>query len=161
LETLLAAYRGIEDPPPLVLVGTREADTPIDIPPGVIIVDGLPHWAVLEAWEKSLFGVMPSLWPEPFGSVVHEAMSRGKAVIGTRPGGHADMIVDGESGFLVPAGDVAALNAAMRRLIDEPALRESFEVSARARAASFAVEQVIPRFEALYRSVIARSTRVS
>jgi glycosyltransferase involved in cell wall biosynthesis len=156
VETLLDAYRELESPPPMVLMGTREADTPIDIPPGVTTVDNMPHWAVLDAWERSLFGVMPSLWPEPFGSVVHEAMSRGKAVIGTRPGGHADMIADGQSGYLVPAGNPTALRAAMRQLIDEPELRESFGARARERSADFAVEQVIPRFEKLYESVIAR-----
>ncbi|MCW2982838.1 MAG: glycosyl transferase group 1 [Conexibacter sp.] len=155
VETLLAAYRQLEGAPPMVLLGTLEADTPIDIPPGVTTIDGMPHWAVLASWERSLFGVMPSLWPEPFGSVVHEAMSRGKAVIGTRPGGHADMIEDGTSGFLVPAGDVDELRRAMQRLIDDPELRERFGADARVRAEAFAVDRVIPRFEELYRAVIA------
>jgi glycosyltransferase involved in cell wall biosynthesis len=161
VDTLLSAYRGLDAPPPMVLLGTREADTPIDIPEGVTTIDGMPHWAVLDAWERSLFGVMPSLWPEPFGSVVHEAMSRGKAVIGTRPGGHADMIADGESGYLVPAGDAAALRSAMRRLIDDPALRESFGEQARLRSSDFAVERVVPRFEALYESVIKSKAAAS
>jgi glycosyltransferase involved in cell wall biosynthesis len=156
VETLLAAYRELRDAPPMVLLGTLEADTPIDIPAGVTTIDGLPHWGVLAAWERSLFGVMPSLWPEPFGSVIHEAMSRGKAVIGTRPGGHADMIEDGESGYLVPAGDVAGLRVAMQRLIDEPELRERFGERAKVRAEDFSVERVIPRYEALYEAVIAR-----
>ena len=64
-----------------------------------------------------MFGVAPSLWPEPFGSVVHEGMSRGRALIGTTPGGHADMIEHGVTGLLVPAGDAAALREAMRSLI--------------------------------------------
>lgn len=157
VETLIDAYRGLENAPPMVLLGTLEADTPVDIPPGVTTIDGMPHWAVLAAWERSLFGVMPSQWPEPFGSVVHEAMSRGKAVIGTTPGGHSDMVEDGESGFLVPAADVPALRAAMQRLIDDPEERERFGARARARSEAFAVENVIPEFEQLYETVIART----
>ena len=75
-------------------------------------------------WERALFGVFPSKWPEPLATVVHEAMSNGRPVIGTTPGGHEDMIDDGETGFLVPGGDPDALAAAMARLIDDAALRE-------------------------------------
>ena len=45
-------------------------------------------------------------------------------MIGTRPGGHEDMIEDGENGLLVPAGDSEALAVAMSRLIEDAALRE-------------------------------------
>ena len=51
-----------------------------------------------------------------------KGMSRGKAVIGTTPGGHTDMIVDGVTGLLVPPGDVDALRAAMQTLLDDPEL---------------------------------------
>ena len=95
---LLAAYESLVDPPPLVLIGTLERDTPRELPGGVHIVGDFPHDAVLAAMDRSLFAVFPSLWPEPFGSVVHEAMSRGLAVIGTKPGGHEDMIDDDETG---------------------------------------------------------------
>ena len=66
-----------------------------------------------------MFGVFPSKWPEPLATVVHEAMSSGRPVIGTTPGGHEDMIDDGETGFLVPGGDSEALATAMARLIDD------------------------------------------
>jgi glycosyltransferase involved in cell wall biosynthesis len=155
VEVLLDAYEQLESPPPLVLLGTIESDTPPVMPPGVITVDAMPHWAVLAAWERSLFGVMPSLWPEPFGSVVHEAMSRGRAVIGSDPGGHADMIVAGETGMLVPAGDVGALRDAMSALIGDAALREEFGRAAKMRSERFTADAVVPRFEALYERLIA------
>lgn len=154
IETLLAAYGRLVDPPPLVLLGTREADTPRHLPPDVVVIEGMPNWAVLKAWDRSLFGVLPSLLPEPFGSVVHEAMSRGKAVVGTLPGGHADMIEHGRSGLLVPAGDTRALEDAMRTLIEDPALRKRLGTSARVRAREFAAELVVPRYERLYARAI-------
>jgi glycosyltransferase involved in cell wall biosynthesis len=156
IETLLAAYRRISDPPPLVLLGTREVDTPNDMPPNVTVIEELPNRAVLEAWDRSLFGVFPSLWPEPFGSVVHEAMSRGKAVVGTTPGGHADMIEQERTGLLVPAGDAEALEGAMRTLIENPALRERLGNEARARAGEFTADVVVPRYERLYERAVSR-----
>lgn len=155
LAVLFDAYRRLESPPPLVLIGTLERDTPTDVPDGAVILSQLPHAAVLRAWDRSLFGVMPSLWPEPFGSVVHEAMSRGRPVIGTTPGGHADMITDGETGFLVPAGDVDALTAAMRRLLDDPQLCADMGERARDASAAFDAADAIPRFERLYRDAVA------
>jgi glycosyltransferase involved in cell wall biosynthesis len=156
---LLAAYTRLEDPrPPLVLLGTRERDTPTSLPPGVVVVTDAPHAAVMEAWRRCLFGVAPSLWPEPLGSVVYEGMSAGKAVVGTVPGGHADMIEDRVSGRLVPAGDADALGAAMRELIDDSGLRDRLGVAARVRSRRFTADAVVPALEAVYRSA-ARARR--
>ncbi len=153
VEELLAAYRRLDDPPPLVLVGTRERDTPAVLPDGVRVIEDATIPEVLAAWDRSLFGVLPSRWPEPFGSVVYEGMSRGRAVIGTRPGGHVDMIEDGVSGLLVPAGDVGALAEAMRRLIDDEELRDRLGAAARIRSRRFQAAEVLPRLEAVFARV--------
>src|SRR5260221_3168725 len=92
LEILFAAYRRLDSPPPLVLLGTYERDSPLEFPAEATILTDAPHAVVMSAWEKAMFGVMPSLWPEPLGVTVAEAMSCGKPVIGTRLGGHADML---------------------------------------------------------------------
>jgi glycosyltransferase involved in cell wall biosynthesis len=155
IAVLLEAYARLASAPPLVLIGTPERDSP-PIPAGVTTIDGLPHWAVLAAWERSLFGVMPSLSPEPFGSVIHEAMSRGRAVIGTRPGGHSDMIEDGRTGLLVQSGDATALTAAMTRLIDDGEFREALGARALERSHDFTAAAVVPQFEALYERLAAR-----
>jgi len=146
---LLAAYQQLALAPPLVLIGTLEADAPKVFPPGVVVLQNFPHAAVMAAWERSLFGVFPSLWPEPSGNVVYEAMSKGKAVIGTVPGGHADMIVDGQTGFLVPAGDVDALTSAMRTLLEDPLFRERAGAAALERSREFNADVVLPRLESL------------
>jgi len=143
--------------PLLVLVGTIEFDSPREFPPGVIVLRDFPHDAVMAAWERCLFGVVPSLLPEPLGSVVYEGMSRGKAVIGTRPGGHSDMIIPGETGLLVPAGDVQALTQAMNDLIEQPALRERFGRAAQERARFFTASIAVPQFERFYQLLIDRS----
>jgi glycosyltransferase involved in cell wall biosynthesis len=154
IEELLAAYRTLRNAPRLLLAGTLENDTPHSMPEGVVVLGPLPHAVVMRLWDRCMFGVIPSIFPEPLGSVVHEGMSRGKAVIGTWPGGHADMIVDGETGILVPAGDVGALREAMQRLVDDEGLRTRLGDAARARAERFSAHVVIPQFENLYHRVI-------
>jgi glycosyltransferase involved in cell wall biosynthesis len=154
LLTLLEAYQRLSAPPPLLLIGTAWPDTPRQFPPNVTALTDVPHDHVMLAWERCLFGVAPSIWPEPLGGVVFEAMSKGKAMIGTTPGGHTDMIVDSETGLLMPGGDVAALASAMQRLIDDPTQREAFGKAGQARAARFTAASAIPQFEAVYAQLI-------
>lgn len=160
VQELLAAYEMLDHPPPLVLLGTIEPDSPSEFPPGVQVITDVPHDAVIAAAASThcLFGVMPSLLPEPFGTVVCEVMSQGKPVIGTEPGGHTDMIVNGQNGLLVPRGDAGALAAAMQTLISDSALRERLGKNARARARQFTAEVALPRIERLYAQVVADNT---
>lgn len=152
---LFDAYEQLENPPPLVLAGTRAPDTPERFPDGAVVIEDVPYPTLLAIWERALFGVFPTRIPEPLGNVVHEAMSKGRAVIGTKPGGHEDMIEDGENGLLVPAGDSAALAAAMARLVEDRALCERLGSAALLRARDFTPEVVMPRMERLYRETVA------
>lgn len=161
VKVLLEAYGRLTDPPPLVMIGTREVDTPASFPPGVVALGPVPHATVMAAWDRALFGVFPSVCPEPFGIVVHEAMSRGRAVIGTAPGGHGEMIADGECGLIVPSGEAGALAEAMRRLIDDPALRERFGAAAAERAARFSTEHWVARLEALFDAAAGGARRAA
>jgi glycosyltransferase involved in cell wall biosynthesis len=152
---LLEAYERLAVPTPLVMLGTFERDSPKRFPPGVHVFEDFPHDDVMKACDRCLFGVMPSLWPEPFGTVVCEVMSRGRPVIGTRPGGHADIIADGQTGFLVPRGDVPALMRAMRTLLEDDGLRTKMGEAAKVRAADFAPAVSLSRIEQLYEEIVA------
>jgi glycosyltransferase involved in cell wall biosynthesis len=154
IEQLLTAYGRLEDPPPLVLIGGRAPDSP-PIPAAVTVLGGVSHPTVMAAWDRALFGVFPSILPEPLGNVIHEAMSRGRAVIGTEPGGHGEMIADGDNGLLVPGGDAAALAGAMETLLADPDRRDRMGARGRELAERFTAAAVIPRFEQLYREVAA------
>ena len=73
LETLFDAYERLESPPPLVLMGTYERDSPASVSrTTAVVLTDVPHKAVMAAWDRAMFGVMPSLWPEPFGATVAE-----------------------------------------------------------------------------------------
>jgi glycosyltransferase involved in cell wall biosynthesis len=150
LEVLFEAYERLDSPPPLVLIGEPHDDGPAAIPSYATVKTRWPHRAVMAAYERASFAVMPSLWPEPLGSVVHEAMSRGKPVIGTNHGGHTDMVIDEVTGLLVPPGDVGALAEAMQRVISDPELRARMGKAARERSRLFDVSSALPRFAQLY-----------
>lgn len=63
-----------------------------------------------------------------------EAMAAGLPVVATAVGGIPELVVDGQTGFLVPRGDAEALAAALARLIDDRALRRRLGTAGRARA---------------------------
>jgi glycosyltransferase involved in cell wall biosynthesis len=159
VNVLLDAYGQLDDPPPLVLVGTLASDSPEAFPPGVKVFTFVPHGTVMGMWERALFGVSPSIAPEALPSVVMEAMSRGKAVIGSRNGGYQDLIDEGQTGLLSEPGDAKQLAANMALLIDDEKLRERLGAAGAERAEHFSAEQIVPKIEGLYRGTVARARR--
>jgi glycosyltransferase involved in cell wall biosynthesis len=155
---LAEAYRRLEDPPPLVLVGRCYIDE-LKERPNVHVTGAWPHALAIEALRRSLFTVAPSLWPEPFGIVALEASAAGKPVIASDIGGLRDIVVDGETGLLVPPDNRVALVEAMRRLIGDDGLRERLGAAAAARARSFSPAAILPRFEEAYELAVARRAK--
>jgi glycosyltransferase involved in cell wall biosynthesis len=66
-----------------------------------------------------------------------EAMSAGLPVVASRVGGIPELVVDGETGLLVPPGDPASLAAAIERLLEDPGLRDRLGAAGRARLEEF------------------------
>lgn len=152
---LLGAYGRLRSPaPPLVLLGPTFYKSPTDFPAGVVALGATSHATVMAAWERAMFGVVPSVGAETFGNVVTEAMSRDRPVVASRLGGIVDIIEDGVSGLLVPAGDEDSLAAAMQRLVDDESLRSNLGNAARERVERFAASRVLPQFVALYRQLL-------
>src|SRR5262249_40707483 len=71
---------------------------------------------------------------EPLGNATLEAMAAGRPVIGSRVGGIPEMVVDGETGTLVPPSSPAALAAAIERVVSDVGLRAAMSHNARTRA---------------------------
>jgi glycosyltransferase involved in cell wall biosynthesis len=94
--------------------------------------------------------VHASVQPEPFGQVVVEGMAAGLAVVATDAGGPAEIIDSGHDGVLVPPGDADALAAALRDLADDPDRRARLGRHARATAARYRTDAIVPHFTALY-----------
>jgi glycosyltransferase involved in cell wall biosynthesis len=152
---LADAYSRLEGAPPLVLVGRCYIDE-LRERPNVFPMGAWPHRLAIEALRRSLFSVAPSLWPEPFGLVALEAAAAGKAIVASDIGGLRDIVVDGETGLMVPPGDRVALTAAMQRLIADADLRRRLGAAARERAATFSPEAIVPQFERAYEAAVAR-----
>nr|MDT0656911.1 glycosyltransferase family 4 protein [Micromonospora sp. DSM 115978] len=74
--------------------------------------------------------VHASIRPEPLGQTVLQGLARGLPVVATDGGGPAEWLRNGENGLLVPAGDPAALGAALRTLVDSPDLRRNLSSAA-------------------------------
>jgi glycosyltransferase involved in cell wall biosynthesis len=86
--------------------------------------------------------VVPSLWAEAFGLTVVEAMAAGAPVVASATGGIPELIRPEETGLLVPPGDPVALAAAIRRLLDDAALRARLSARGREEAQSrFSLER--------------------
>src|SRR5207249_2718587 len=71
---------------------------------------------------------------EPLGNATLEAMAAGRPVVGSRVGGLPEMVVDGETGLLVPPSNPPALAAAIERLVFDEPLRLRMSIMARQRA---------------------------
>lgn len=101
--------------------------------------------------------ILPSAQPEPFGGVVMEAMALGLPVIGTNIGGTIEQVAEGETGFLVPPADPAAMAEAIGKLADEPELRRDIGASGRRRVAEhFNIDAMTKRIVAFYGDVLRR-----
>lgn len=93
----------------------------------------------------------PSRW-EGMPNAVLEAMSLGKAVVGSRVGGIADLLEG--AGALVPPEDPAALGAALKALLDDPRAAAALGAQAAARAAGHSVPRMVAEYTALYRRLL-------
>jgi glycosyltransferase involved in cell wall biosynthesis len=77
--------------------------------------------------------VHASIRPEPFGMVLIEGMLMGKPVVASKAGGPLDIVIDGETGFLVEPADPRSMAESILLLLQEPQLRESMGSKGRAR----------------------------
>ena len=88
---------------------------------------------------------------------IMEAMYAGLPVAASAVKGHTDLL-DGGCGLLYPYGDEALCAAALRRLIDDPALRQELGAKARRAAAPYGLDAVEPQVMAAYCSVLPEGT---
>jgi len=100
--------------------------------------------------------VMPSL-NEALSNVLLESMAAAAPVVATRVGGTPEALSDGETGLLVPPGDVAAIVEAVARLLDDRELASRLGCAARQRIHDrFSVDRMVRATEGLYADLLAR-----
>jgi glycosyltransferase involved in cell wall biosynthesis len=154
IHVLLDAYRRLDDPPRLVLAGRPTPEVASTLPDGVHLAGALPHGDVLEYFRSARAVIVPSVWSDPCPTVVLEAMAAGRPVVAAASGGILDMVVDGNTGLLVPPGDAPALARAILTILENPRTAHAFGVAGRDRARQFTVSAVVERIEHMYLDAI-------
>ena len=110
---------------------------------------------VLRRWQHATVGVLTS---ENEGMPVSlmEAAACGVPVVATRVGGVPELVADGETGLITPAGDAPALADALEKMLRDAALRARFSAAARRRAVeNFSVARQGDRLLALWSEILA------
>lgn len=88
---------------------------------------------------------------EPLGNATLEAMASGRPVVGSRVGGIPEMVVDGETGLLVPPKDPSALADAFEMLARDPSQRQRLGTAGRLRIEShFSLKRHADTLQAVY-----------
>ena len=97
---------------------------------------------------------MPSIW-EGFGLVLLEAMAAGRPIVASRVATIPEVVVDGQTGILVPAGDPLALADGLAALADQPALARQYGEAGRERLRrQFSLAKMVGDTELLYRELV-------
>jgi glycosyltransferase involved in cell wall biosynthesis len=97
---------------------------------------------------------------EGLGTSLLDAMAAGKPIVATRTGGIPEVVVDGETGILVPPRDHDALADAMVRLLNDADLRRGMGEAGRARArALFSTERMVQNTLNVYQRIALQPHR--
>lgn len=153
---LLAAWETVapETTATLVLVGEPALDAPLGPLPAAartIVRAWTP--AIADYYNACDVYVHPS-HADGMPNVVLEAMACGLAVVATRVAAVPEMIEDGLTGLLCDVGDRDELARSLRRLIDDPVIRERMGVAAVERIRTrYRIERVVDEIEAAYQAI--------
>jgi len=91
---------------------------------------------------------------ESFGLAALEAMAYGLPVVASSAGGIPELVAEGESGYLLPCGDLEGMAAAAVGILSDAALQKKMGEAASIRAQKiFSADKIVPQYEALYRRV--------
>jgi alpha-maltose-1-phosphate synthase len=163
---LLRAAAGLDPAAQLVLCA-GQADTPelaaevdglvsqlIANRSGVILISGmLPKREIIQLLSHTRVFACPSVY-EPLGIVNLEAMACGAAVVASNVGGIPEVVVDGETGLLVPPSDPEALADALNILVRDADLAAAMGKAGRERAAAeFGWATIATQTAALYQEL--------
>ncbi|OGB91132.1 MAG: hypothetical protein A2Z31_08525 [candidate division NC10 bacterium RBG_16_65_8] len=93
---------------------------------------------------------------------VLEAMATGLPVVATAVGGTPEVVADGDTGLLVPAGDAAAMAAAVATFLADPTKTAAFGRAGRARVeAHYSEATMLQRVEALLDRLVGQALNLS
>ena len=120
----------------------------------VIFTGFLPHEKLKYLYSAAYIVVFPSVWPEPFGLVMLEAMASGSCLVASAVGGIPEVVESGINGVLVKPADAGALAHAVCSTLSEPELMRRMEIMARQKiVANHTWERLVGELETLFGSL--------
>lgn len=124
---------------------------------GAVKIEFLPYRDSLAECYQAADVYIHAARAEVWGMVVTEALACGTPVVATAVGGIPEQIIDGETGFLVPAGDAPALAERLTRLVRSPELvRTMGSAASRNAAARFSLERMVANYVQHYGKMIEK-----
>jgi len=100
--------------------------------------------------------VLPSVG-EPFGRVIIEAMATGRPVVATKSGGVPEVVVDGQTGLLVPPEDAQCLGGAIQTLLADSQRGQQMGAQGLTRAHQlFSADRVAQQAQELYQRILSK-----
>ncbi len=162
--TLVKAFKKVVQQEPkakLLIAGTGELYSEIE---KLINKLMLQNSVKLLGYYEDLFGFLRSLDIFVLASIsesapisILEAMATGLPVVATDVGGVREMVIDNETGILVPPKDVDALAEALLNIIKDPIKRKKMSNMGRKRVEEvYSFEDMIHKYEQLYMSLVGR-----
>ena len=127
--------------------------------------EGLVNWVGWQEetaiwYQKTNIFAFPTKYGEGVPTVLLEAASSGRAIVTTKHPGCMAVVNDGESGVLVPPGDVALLAGAIQPLLSDAGLRQRMGLAARAIVErKFSKELINAKILVIYDKVLARNSQ--
>lgn len=113
----------------------------------------------LPAWLGGLDILAHPADMEGLGVSLLQASAAAVPIVASRAGGMPEAVLDGVTGIIIPPGDVQALTAALRRLLDDAQLREQMGAAGRSRILNeFSVDAMVDGNLSIYRAVLGRQT---
>jgi len=169
VSTLFEAIRRLDRPASkffVNLVGVGELMEPMEkfaaehgLAANVRFWGRVPNEQIHEVFAATDVQLLPSIWPENQPVSITEAMASETAVIASTLGGTAELVEEGESGFLTIPGDAEDLAARMRAFIDDPELSRRFGARGRARMLPFSFDRQVEKISRLYRTPVRAATQ--
>jgi glycosyltransferase involved in cell wall biosynthesis len=118
----------------------------------VSFIGGVQHSQLVTYYQNADVFILPSVWNEPFGIPIVEAMATGVPVVATKGGGFPEIVEDGKTGLLVERNDANALAEAILRLLSDESLRKSMGKAGHQRSLEhFSWEQITKNLLCQYR----------
>jgi phosphatidyl-myo-inositol alpha-mannosyltransferase len=163
LEVLLDAWRGLERDAVLWVASTGPQTKELRKRnvPNVVWLGGISDHELEQRMRGAAVFCAPSVSGESFGVVLLEAMAAGTPVVASAIEGYLNVARSGREGLLVEPGDVDELRVALRRVLDEPALRQRLVAAGHERAEHFSMSRLAQRYLELYEQAVAAGPRES